>query len=92
MFMKIILLLAPLILSPVIFYLLQMLIPVFLKEGARIFLAVNLPGRTIRAVSVGIAVRCVFIFVQPSVARERAIDDLAAAKELVREELRRHRP
>ena len=39
-----------------------------------------------------VVARCVFIFVQPSVARERAIDDLATAKELVREELRRHRP
>ena len=36
--------------------------------------------------------RCVFVFVQPSGARERAIDDLPAAMDLVRAELRRRWP
>ena len=36
--------------------------------------------------------RCVFVFVQPSGARERAIDDLPAAMELVRAELQRRWP
>ncbi len=60
---KIVLFVAPVILSPLVVFLLQMLFPIFLREGAKLFVAMDLPGSMARKVGTDIAVRCVIIFV-----------------------------
>ena len=60
---EIILFVAPVILSPLVVFLLQMLFPIFLREGAKLFAAIELPGTMARKVGTDIAVRCVAIFV-----------------------------
>lgn len=63
MVMKIVLFIAPVILSPAVVAVLQLLFPTFLKEGAKLFTAIDLPGSLARKVGMDIAVRCVGIFV-----------------------------
>ncbi|MCZ6837522.1 MAG: hypothetical protein O7G85_17230 [Planctomycetota bacterium] len=61
--LKISLLVAPVILSPLIIFLLRMLFPYFLQEGAKLFTAIELPGSLARKVGTDIAIRNVIIFV-----------------------------
>jgi len=60
---KILLLVAPLLLSPLFVLGSQYLFPTFLREGARIFLAMDLPGSLARKVGIDLAVRTVVILV-----------------------------
>lgn len=57
MVMNLVLLLAPVLLAPLVIYVLQMLFPIFLKEGAKLFTAMELPGSMARKVGTDIAVR-----------------------------------
>lgn len=61
-FMKISLLLAPVLLAPLVFYFLRMLFPYFLQEGIKLFTAADLSGKDARKVGTDICMRCVIIF------------------------------
>lgn len=60
--MEIILLVAPILLAPFVVYFLSMLFPIFLREGAKLFTATDLPGKVSRKVGTDISMRCVIIF------------------------------
>ena len=52
---EIILFVTPVIISPLVIFLLQMLFPIFLREGAKLFAAMDLPGTMARKVGTDIA-------------------------------------
>lgn len=62
MLMNIVFLLGPFLLSPAIVYGLQLLFPVFITQGAKTFLAMDVPGSIARRVGTDIAIRCVITY------------------------------
>ena len=59
---NIILFAAPILISPLIVYLISRLFPIFIDQGARMFVAMELPGSITRKVGMDIAVHCVAIY------------------------------